>query len=152
MNGPDQIARLAALGNALRPDWPVASLQTFIERNLSARAYGDVAVALAWVGSRCPETATPRLLLESGPWWKAAVLDDPQRAHRHPPKPHEECGKHPGQYRLSCGGCAADRREIREQREAEQAEEARMRREEAIRKAREDAAAAKAARTTEEDE
>ena len=85
---PDEIARLAAMGNALRPAWPVASLRTFIERNLHARAYGDAAVALAWVATRT-KTDTPRLLLEAGAWWKAANVENGTAPR--PPKPVESC-------------------------------------------------------------
>lgn len=101
----NEIQRLAAMGAALRPDWPARSLGTFIERNLGARAYGDVAVALAWVAART-KTETPRLLLEAGPWWKAAAGDSHHTPR--PPRKAEECQTHPGNWRESCHGCAAD--------------------------------------------
>jgi hypothetical protein len=99
--------RLAAMGNALRPDWPAKSLQTFIERNLGARAYADTAIALAWVCTRT-KTDTPRLLLESGPWWRATVV--PGEMGWRPPRKDESCEKHPGSWRDHCSGCAADQR------------------------------------------
>lgn len=70
----DEIVRLAALGNALRPDWPVNSLRTFIGKHLTGRGYGDTAVALAWIATKT-QTQTPRLLLEAGIWWQAALSD-----------------------------------------------------------------------------
>lgn len=84
----NEIQRLAAMGQALRPDWPARSLRTFIERNLADRAYGDVAVALAWVATRT-RTDTPRLLLEAGAWWKAAGTEG--NSTLRPPKRDEAC-------------------------------------------------------------
>lgn len=101
-----ELQRLASMGNALRPDWPARSLLSFLSKHYEARAYGDVAVALAWVATRT-KTETPRLLLEAGPWWKAAAIDT---AHvQRPPRKHEECPLHAGHWRESCHGCAADR-------------------------------------------
>ena len=84
----NEIQRLAAMGSSLRPDWPARSLRTFIERNLGARAYGDVAVALAWLCTRT-KTDTPRLILEAGPWWKAAGTEGSTAAR--PPTKQEAC-------------------------------------------------------------
>jgi len=67
-----EIERLAAMGNALRPDWNIRSLCTLIHTNLTARSYQDVAVALAWIGADT-RTSTPGRLLELGPWWRASV-------------------------------------------------------------------------------
>lgn len=73
-----QVARLAAMATGLRPDWPQSSLYTFINRELRGMAYRDVAVMLAWVA--CDErTATPKRILEAGPWRKAAVPDGAPR-------------------------------------------------------------------------
>lgn len=93
---PDQIERLAAVGNALRPDWAFASLRTFIATKLAHRAYGDTAVAIAYVATKTP-TKTPRLLVESGPWWNAS---DEQGTHR-PPK-HDEACRVCGRWLESC--------------------------------------------------
>lgn len=90
----------------MRPDWPLRSLTTFIEKNLAARAYRDVAVALAWVATT--DTQTPRLLLEAGVWWKAAAIDDDGHMQR-PPRKADDCPKHPGNWRTSCSACAADK-------------------------------------------
>ena len=71
-----EIERLAGAANKLRPDWPWKSLVTFIELHMMDRAYRDVAVALAWVACD-PATKTPKRVLESGPWWQAAVVGEP---------------------------------------------------------------------------
>lgn len=86
---PNEIDRLAAMASCLRPDWPTKSLATFLTRNLADRAYGDVAVALAWICTRT-KTETPRLLLEAGPWWKASVVEGGGLAPR-PPRKEEAC-------------------------------------------------------------
>lgn len=101
-----ELQRLASMGNALRPEWPARSLHTFLANHFAARAYGDVAVALAWVCTRT-KTETPRLILEAGPWWKAAATDS---AHvQRPPRKDEACPNHPGYWADSCAGCAADK-------------------------------------------
>ena len=65
--------RLAAMANALRPDWPLKSLYTLLtdDEVLVKRSYRDVACALAWVGTD-PETKTPARLSQPGPWWGTA--------------------------------------------------------------------------------
>lgn len=74
-------ARLAAAVNQLRPDWPVASLTTWLEIHMTDRPYRDAAVVLAWVACDAA-TETPARALEAGPWWKAATptASPPQRA------------------------------------------------------------------------
>jgi len=66
--------RLAAMANALRPDWNIRSLYTLLtdDETLARRAYRDVATALAWVGTD-PDTRTPARLAEPGPWWGTAA-------------------------------------------------------------------------------
>lgn len=58
-----------------------------------------------------------------------------------PPKKHEECATHAGQYRLSCSGCAADRKAAAQARNANLGP-ARMTRDEALARMRADVAAA----------
>lgn len=70
-----EIDRLASAFHVLRPDWPHASLRTFIAKNLAHRPRRDVAVALAWVASES-NSATPARVLTAGPWWKAAAVGD----------------------------------------------------------------------------
>lgn len=139
----NEINRIAAMANALRPDWPLASLRTLLAGpDLRNRSRRDVAVALAWVACET-ETMTPARVIESGPWWHAANVETPERVVRKPPKAHEECGRHPGQYRLSCGGCAADRRAIRDEAEAQVAAQTATTKEEALATMRRDVELAK---------
>ena len=102
-----EIHRIAKAVNVLRPDWPEASLVTFITARLGDRPRRDVLIALGWVA--CDSTtATPARVLESGPWWKACVADvDPQHRVRHPPKREQECRVHPGEYADHCRVCNA---------------------------------------------
>lgn len=91
--------RLAAAINQLRPDWPLASLSTWIRKHLGERAYRDAAVALTWVATD-PTTTTPARVLEAGPWWKAAVADNGTLSaitHR--------CPEHPAEKAWSCREC-----------------------------------------------
>ena len=69
-----EIDRLASAFHVLRPDWPHASLRTFLAKNLANRPRRDVAVALAWIACES-NTATPARVLEAGPWWRAAAVD-----------------------------------------------------------------------------
>jgi hypothetical protein len=75
----DERQRLAAMANALRPDWQASSLYTHLTREHAPRGYRDLAVALAWIACD-PDTKTPARLLEPGPWWSATrPADRPQR-------------------------------------------------------------------------
>ncbi|MDK9341370.1 hypothetical protein [Propionibacterium freudenreichii] len=65
-----EIDRLATAIHALRPDWPMTALRTFISVNLTGYAYQDAAVAMAHVACD-PATKTPARVLASGPWWQA---------------------------------------------------------------------------------
>lgn len=86
-----EIERIAMAMNALRPDWPVASLRTLLKKpQLTDRPRRDVTVALAWVACESG-TATPARVLESGPWWKAAATDGAARGFQ-PLEPNERCG------------------------------------------------------------
>lgn len=69
----NEIARLAAAVNNLRPGWPTVSLQTFIADNLAQRTYRDAAVALAYVACD-PDSRTPKRVLEAGPWWQTGEV------------------------------------------------------------------------------
>jgi hypothetical protein len=71
----NEIDRIAAATNALRPDWPLASLRTLLQRpEMVNRTRRDVAVALAWVACESA-TKTPARVLEAGPWWQATNAD-----------------------------------------------------------------------------
>lgn len=95
----EEVHRLAAALNSLRPDWPARSIATFIDRELKARTYRETAVALAWVATD-PTTETPKRVLEQGPWWlatraqAATVSVIPTR-----------CGEHPEHRASSCPEC-----------------------------------------------
>jgi hypothetical protein len=80
-----QIERLAAMANALRPDWPLRSIQTHIENNHTHRAYRDLAIALAYVATDS-ESSTPARLKQPGPWWRASLVGDET------PTPPGRCG------------------------------------------------------------
>jgi hypothetical protein len=69
----NEIQRIAAMANALRPDWPVPSLVTLLSKpGLVNRSRRDAAVALTWVA--CDSASkTPARVLESGPWWTAVA-------------------------------------------------------------------------------
>jgi hypothetical protein len=74
-----EIGRIAAATNALRPDWPLESLRTFIATKLATRARRDVAVALAYVACES-DTVTPARVLSPGPWWKVGDQTAPRNA------------------------------------------------------------------------
>lgn len=63
--------RVAAMMNALRPDWRIVSLRTFLDVNHADRAYADLAIAAAVIATD-PTTTTPELLNHHGRWWVAA--------------------------------------------------------------------------------
>lgn len=102
-----EIERIAAAMHHMRPDWPTASLRTLLGRpDLSNRPRRDVAVALAWVACEA-DTKTPARVLENGPWWRAAVIED-GATHHHVAKVY---GWHEGDPRDICSICALDRAE-----------------------------------------
>ena len=100
----NEIERLAAMGNSLRPDWPLASLKTLLTKHeLARRPRRDVAVALAWVACESA-TKTPARILEAGPWWLAANAEGNKvRTSYDIP-----CPDHAGEI-LPCGRCASAR-------------------------------------------
>lgn len=65
-----ELDRVAGAVNALRPDWPVASLRTYLRSRHAGRAYADVAVALVAVAVD-PASTTPARVEQPGPWWQA---------------------------------------------------------------------------------
>ncbi len=65
--------RVAAAIHCLRPDWPIASLITFIRERAADWALTDLASALAWVAvdqdiDGTPRTVNPGRVLHHGPW------------------------------------------------------------------------------------
>ena len=108
MPEPDEIQRIAAAMNALRPDWNPRSLVTFLREKHGTRSYRDLAIAGVAVATD-PKTKTPYLLNEHGPWWSAAQTVrggpalEPIRFERCPIDGHTS-------YRAdNCGACKADR-------------------------------------------
>lgn len=89
MASETQLARLAAMASALRPDWnPQSTLTILKSQDLVGRAWRDLAVALAWLA--CDErTQTPARLRENGPWWLVTrdVASHPQPPAFAPPSP-----------------------------------------------------------------
>ena len=103
----DEIHRLAASLNALRPDWHVKSLITFIGGNLRTRTYREAAVALTWVATD-PRTETPKRVLEAGPWWNASRAQAATVS-----VVVTRCGEHPEHPAARCPACEeANRGEV----------------------------------------
>lgn len=92
----NEIERLAAAANALRPDWPVKSLRSHLAANHGTRTYRDLAVALAWICTD-PATQTPARLAENGPWWAATSAHSVKAGER------QRCPEH--NIPLSAGNC-----------------------------------------------
>lgn len=104
----NEIGRIAAAVNCLRPDWPIGSLSTLLNRaELVRRPRRDVAIALTWVACDS-ETKTPARVIEGGPWWMATSAEGGENRRWAPPKDHQACGKHPGEWRDRCRACTAD--------------------------------------------
>ncbi|MEP7763864.1 hypothetical protein [Sanguibacter sp. 25GB23B1] len=108
MASADEIQRIAAAMNSLRPDWRVSSLVTFLTRHHEARAYRDLVIAAVVVASD-PTTKTPQLLNAHGAWWSASQTVqggagvEPIRFPRCTEPGHSS-------YRAdNCGACRADR-------------------------------------------
>lgn len=83
--------RIAAAMHQARPDWPLKSIRTMLDRpQLADRPRRDVFVALAWVACE-PATRSPARVLEAGPWWKAAGVEG-QAQQREPFDRSTFCG------------------------------------------------------------
>lgn len=97
----NEIQRVAAAANALRPEWPIRSLITILSTKYAHRPYRDLAVALAWIAAD-PSTKTPARLAEAGPWWQATSMTEgtmPVQAPR--------CADHPTEKAYHCRHCIA---------------------------------------------
>jgi hypothetical protein len=106
-----EIQRLANAMNALRPDWKVSSLRTFLTNHFADRAYRDTAVAAAWIATD-DKTNTPELLRQPGPWWNVGPAKPPGLVPRVGPEPGEERCQFAGHEHESarrCRLCAAER-------------------------------------------
>ena len=80
-----EAARLAAMANALRPDWHPQSTLTLLGQ-VAGWAYRDAAVQLAWLAAD-EETTTPARLLQDGPWRKLTRLVDGNAPQPQPYQP-----------------------------------------------------------------
>lgn len=105
-----QIERLAAAAAALRPDWPIRSLQTFLTNDHTHRAYQDVAVALAWVATD-PTSKTPKRMNEHGPWWVAAQAASGNTTGESITTPKCTVPGHTSYYAHNCGACRSEQLE-----------------------------------------
>lgn len=107
MPNTDEIQRIAAAMNALRPDWNIRSLVTYLERNHAARPFRDLIVAAVVVATDA-RTQTPKLLEQHGAWWVAAKAAqgtgaaDPVHYARCPVIGHTSYAAH------NCGACRWD--------------------------------------------
>jgi len=106
----NEIRRLAHALDALRPDWPISSLTSFIRKHLASWPYRDAAVALAYIACDTKPDGqhasdTPKRVLEQGPWRVAAAVGGSTEMRAHAPKRHEECPDHPGRWAHNCGLC-----------------------------------------------
>ena len=100
MPSNNELQRLAAMTNQLRPEWPVKSLVTLITRDHAARPYRDLAVALAWIATDA-RTKTPARLSEAGPWWTATSMTEGAG----PSQSRMRCVTHPEQKASHCPEC-----------------------------------------------
>ena len=78
MASREEIQRIAGAMNALRPDWRVSSLTTFLTDRCSARSYRALAIAAAAIATD-PRCTTPNLLAQDGPWWAGAFQASGER-------------------------------------------------------------------------
>ena len=87
-----EIERIADAMHHLRPDWPTKQLRTLLgSPGLVTRPRRDVTVALAWVACESG-TANPYRVLEAGPWWRAAAVDELATAGPDKTTPDQRCG------------------------------------------------------------
>jgi hypothetical protein len=101
---PTAVERIAQAIHALRPQWPITSLETFLrDPKLANRPTRDVAIALTWIAVD-PDTRTPARVHEDGPWWRAATVDEAQTYRN----PGTVCTIHPSQLE-PCRHCTAQR-------------------------------------------
>lgn len=80
MANQQAIERIAAAVNALRPEWPVASLVTMLTEKHQHRDARTLALAATWVATD-RDTQTPGLLNTAAPWRAVSTLSD---AEKHP--------------------------------------------------------------------
>lgn len=91
-----QARALAYLLNQIRPEWPVPSLLSLLEKNRDVPSLGALMVAAATKALE-PTCRTPAPIWSPGPHW-------PQQTSAGLPPP-ALCPKHPPYYAHNCGGC-----------------------------------------------
>ena len=93
------------LVHELRPEWEAEGVVAALKRC----AGGDpFATALASIRAAADKNArTPGVIPTPGTHWQEGLKRDPEPAR--PPRKSEDCPKHPGNWRDSCHGCAADK-------------------------------------------
>ena len=109
MPSPDEIQRIAAAMNALRPDWRYTSLVTFLTNHHANRPYRDLAVAAVAVATDA-RTQTPNLLNEHGPWWVASQTAAGTAVAGVPAPGSQRCDVYGHEHELAhnCRACAVD--------------------------------------------
>ena len=126
-----QARPLAALVHQLRPEWDERGVLTALER-CAGRNPLDVAMAAIRAAADLG-AHTPGVIPTDGPHWRERLSET--RSPRNP-LPHEECDSHPGQFRLSCSGCSANRKAKREADREAAHHQARVARSESLEAAR----------------
>lgn len=82
--------RLGAAIHALRPDWPLTSLLTFIKRNEN-KPLLELTIELAWV-AQLPDSKTPARIDADGPWKRALIGAGLQAAPQYRAVLPTDCG------------------------------------------------------------
>lgn len=101
----EQGQAIARLMHELRPEWDLPGCVSVVAR-LKDRDPANLAMAAVRLCAT-PEAATPGALLNpEGGHWRERVSASPMR---YPPKSHESCRKHPGEWEDTCRGCAGDK-------------------------------------------
>jgi hypothetical protein len=108
----EQIQTIAAAANCFRPDWPVASLATYLAKSHASRPFEQLALAVMAIAVD-PATKNPSRLAENGPWWKAAHTAATGGVPTETPGPGAEpaCNRVGHEHELArhCRACAAER-------------------------------------------
>ena len=96
---------LAALMHLLRPEWSHHGNMQILEDVAGRNEFDIVSAANRACADRTAET--PAVLRNpNSPCWRERISET--RSPRNP-MPHEECGTHRGQFRLSCSGCHSEK-------------------------------------------
>jgi hypothetical protein len=79
--------QIAAAVSSLRPDWPLGSIMTLIEKQLTHWTYLDLVVGMAYIAAErnpdgTPTSRTPARVKEDGPWRSIGHVDPNATAAR----------------------------------------------------------------------